>query len=128
VKKGRAKQADADAVLARITPTPDYEQLKGVDLIIEAVFEDRKVKAEATAKAAGRGRRQGGVRSNTVDAADHLARRRVEGPEELRRRALLLAGGEDDAGRDHHGREDRGSGARGRRSTMCGRSARRRSW
>ena len=51
VKKGRAKQEDADAVLARITATPDYEKLKGVDLVIEAVFEDRKVKAEATAKA-----------------------------------------------------------------------------
>jgi 3-hydroxyacyl-CoA dehydrogenase/enoyl-CoA hydratase/3-hydroxybutyryl-CoA epimerase len=51
VKKNRTTQAAADAVLARITPTPDYEQLKGVDMIIEAVFEDRKVKAEATAKA-----------------------------------------------------------------------------
>ncbi len=51
IKKGRAKQADADALLARITPTPDYEKLKGVDLVIEAVFEDRTVKAEATAKA-----------------------------------------------------------------------------
>ena len=38
-------------LLARITPTPDYDALKGVDLVIEAVFEDRKVKAEATAKA-----------------------------------------------------------------------------
>jgi 3-hydroxyacyl-CoA dehydrogenase/enoyl-CoA hydratase/3-hydroxybutyryl-CoA epimerase len=51
IKRGRAKQADADALLARITATPDYDQLKGVDLVIEAVFEDRKVKAEATAKA-----------------------------------------------------------------------------
>jgi 3-hydroxyacyl-CoA dehydrogenase/enoyl-CoA hydratase/3-hydroxybutyryl-CoA epimerase len=51
VKKNRTTQAAADAVLARITPTGDYEQLKGVDMIIEAVFEDRKVKAEATAKA-----------------------------------------------------------------------------
>ena len=51
VKKNRTTQAAADAVLARITPTPDYEKLKGADLIIEAVFEDRKVKAEATAKA-----------------------------------------------------------------------------
>ena len=30
--------------------TSDYEKLKGVDLVIEAVFEDRKVKAEAIAK------------------------------------------------------------------------------
>jgi 3-hydroxyacyl-CoA dehydrogenase/enoyl-CoA hydratase/3-hydroxybutyryl-CoA epimerase len=51
IKKGRATQAAADAVLARIMPTGDYEKLKGVDLIIEAVFEDRAVKAEATAKA-----------------------------------------------------------------------------
>jgi 3-hydroxyacyl-CoA dehydrogenase/enoyl-CoA hydratase/3-hydroxybutyryl-CoA epimerase len=51
IKRGRAKQADADALLARITATPDYDRLKGVDLVIEAVFEDRKVKAEATAKA-----------------------------------------------------------------------------
>jgi 3-hydroxyacyl-CoA dehydrogenase/enoyl-CoA hydratase/3-hydroxybutyryl-CoA epimerase len=51
IKRGRAKQADADALLARITATPDYDKLKGVDLVIEAVFEDRKVKAEATAKA-----------------------------------------------------------------------------
>jgi 3-hydroxyacyl-CoA dehydrogenase/enoyl-CoA hydratase/3-hydroxybutyryl-CoA epimerase len=51
VKKNRTTQAAADAVLARITPTGDYEALKGVDMIIEAVFEDRKVKAEATAKA-----------------------------------------------------------------------------
>src|SRR5258708_6569421 len=51
IKRGRAKQADADALLARITATPDYEKLKGADFVIEAVFEDRKVKAEATAKA-----------------------------------------------------------------------------
>ncbi len=51
VNKGRAKAADRDALLARITATPDYGKLAGCDLIIEAVFEDRKVKAEATAKA-----------------------------------------------------------------------------
>jgi len=51
IKKNRTTQAAADAVLGRINPTPDYDKLKGVDMIIEAVFEDRKVKAEATAKA-----------------------------------------------------------------------------
>src|SRR6185312_15899537 len=40
-----------DATLARITATSDYGALKDVDLIVEAVFEDRKVKAEATEKA-----------------------------------------------------------------------------
>ena len=51
IAKGRAKPADRDALLARITATPDYDKLAGCDLVIEAVFEDRKVKAEATAKA-----------------------------------------------------------------------------
>ena len=36
---------------ARIKATADYAELKGCDLIIEAVFEDRAVKAEATSKA-----------------------------------------------------------------------------
>ena len=51
INKGRAASADRDALLAKITATADYGALKGCDLIVEAVFEDRKVKAEATAKA-----------------------------------------------------------------------------
>ena len=51
VAKGRAKPADKDALLARITPAADYAALKGCDLVVEAVFEDRGVKAEATKKA-----------------------------------------------------------------------------
>ncbi|MBV0890642.1 enoyl-CoA hydratase/isomerase family protein [Paracoccus sp. Z118] len=38
-------------VLARITATTDYGALEGCDLIVEAVFEDPKVKAEVTARA-----------------------------------------------------------------------------
>ena len=37
-------------VLARINATTDYAALAGCDLIVEAVFEDPKVKAEVTAK------------------------------------------------------------------------------
>ena len=51
IAKGRAKTADKDALLARIKATADYAELNGCDLIIEAVFEDRAVKAEATRKA-----------------------------------------------------------------------------
>ena len=36
--------------LARITATTDYAALEGCDLIVEAVFEDMKVKAEVTAR------------------------------------------------------------------------------
>src|SRR6201981_1814446 len=51
IKKGRAKEADRDAILSPITARADYTALKDCDLIIEAVFEDRKVKAETYAKA-----------------------------------------------------------------------------
>ena len=51
IAKGRAKSADRDALLAKIHATSDYEALKGCDLVIEAVFEDRGVKQEATQKA-----------------------------------------------------------------------------
>ena len=40
-----------DAALARITATPDYAALAGCDLVVEAVFEDPAVKAEATRRA-----------------------------------------------------------------------------
>ena len=51
VDKGRAAAADRDALLGRITATADYGALKDCDLVIEAVFEDRKVKAETIKKA-----------------------------------------------------------------------------
>jgi 3-hydroxyacyl-CoA dehydrogenase / enoyl-CoA hydratase / 3-hydroxybutyryl-CoA epimerase len=50
VAKGRMKSAERDGLLSLITPTPDYGALKDCDLVIEAVFEDRKVKAEVIAK------------------------------------------------------------------------------
>ena len=47
----RASTAEKKAeVLNRITATTDYAELAGVDLIVEAVFEDPKVKAEVTGK------------------------------------------------------------------------------
>ena len=51
VNRGRASAAARDALLTRIVPTYDYAKLSGCDLVIEAVFEDRKIKAETIAKA-----------------------------------------------------------------------------
>ena len=51
VAKGRATTAEKDALLARINATTDYAALKGCDLVLEAVFEDRAVKAEVTKRA-----------------------------------------------------------------------------
>ncbi len=46
VEKGRMEQADADAVLGRITPTLDYADLADCDLVIEAIDEDLDRKLE----------------------------------------------------------------------------------
>ncbi len=51
VKKGRSTAEKRDALLAGIQPTTKYEDLVGCDLVIEAVFEDRAIKAEVTKKA-----------------------------------------------------------------------------
>jgi 3-hydroxyacyl-CoA dehydrogenase/enoyl-CoA hydratase/3-hydroxybutyryl-CoA epimerase len=48
IMKGRAKTADRDALLAKITPTATYADLKDVDLIVEAVFEQQDVKKAVT--------------------------------------------------------------------------------
>ena len=51
MKKGRSTADKRDALLARITPTTDYATLQGCDLVIEAVFEDRSIKADVTRQA-----------------------------------------------------------------------------
>jgi 3-hydroxyacyl-CoA dehydrogenase/enoyl-CoA hydratase/3-hydroxybutyryl-CoA epimerase len=50
VRKGRVSADDKTALLERITATDDYAKLKGCDLVIEAVFEDRDIKADVTKK------------------------------------------------------------------------------
>ena len=50
VARGRMMQEAADALLARIHPTADYAQLAGCELVIEAVFEKREIKADVTKK------------------------------------------------------------------------------
>jgi len=50
VKKGRMTVGSRDEFLARITATTDFALMEGCDLVIEAVFEDRGIKAEVTKK------------------------------------------------------------------------------
>ena len=51
VHKGRRSPDEADAALARIRPTTDYAHLAEVPVVVEAVFEDRAVKAEVIQRA-----------------------------------------------------------------------------
>jgi 3-hydroxybutyryl-CoA dehydrogenase len=46
VEKGKAEQADADAVRARIQPTIEYADLADCDIVIEAITEDLDAKLE----------------------------------------------------------------------------------
>jgi len=48
VKRKKTTEDQKAEVLGRITATTDYNALKDADLIIEAVFEDPKIKAEVT--------------------------------------------------------------------------------
>jgi 3-hydroxyacyl-CoA dehydrogenase/enoyl-CoA hydratase/3-hydroxybutyryl-CoA epimerase len=46
VKRGRTTLEKGEALLQRITPTADYNDLAGCDMIIEAVFESMQLKQE----------------------------------------------------------------------------------
>ncbi len=48
VSKGRLDAAKAEAALALIQTTDNHADLQGCDIVIEAVFEDRAIKAKAT--------------------------------------------------------------------------------
>lgn len=44
VQRGKVSQEKGDELLARITPTDSYDDLQGVDIVIEAVFENAELK------------------------------------------------------------------------------------
>jgi 3-hydroxyacyl-CoA dehydrogenase/enoyl-CoA hydratase/3-hydroxybutyryl-CoA epimerase len=48
VAKSQLSQDGAAAILARIKPTTDYKDFAGCEMVIEAVFEDRALKADVT--------------------------------------------------------------------------------
>ena len=51
ISRGKSTEAKRDDLLARITPTADYADLAGCDLIVEAVFEKVSLKHEVFAQA-----------------------------------------------------------------------------
>ncbi|MFQ5563010.1 MAG: 3-hydroxyacyl-CoA dehydrogenase NAD-binding domain-containing protein [Parvularculaceae bacterium] len=50
VSRDKVTKEKGQALIDRITPTTDYDDLKDVDLIIEAVFEDPDIKADVIKK------------------------------------------------------------------------------
>ncbi|MBI1250253.1 MAG: 3-hydroxyacyl-CoA dehydrogenase [Alphaproteobacteria bacterium] len=65
VSRGKLTKEKGDALLALITPTTDYSQIAGVDLVVEAVFENPALKAEVTKKAEAHLREDAVFGSNT---------------------------------------------------------------
>ncbi len=51
LSRGQLTQEKYDALLASVVATTDYDQIKGSDLVIEAVFENREIKADVTKRA-----------------------------------------------------------------------------
>ena len=51
IDRGRMDGGTAEETLARIQTTTDYADLAGCELVVEAVFEDREIKAGVTAQA-----------------------------------------------------------------------------
>ncbi|HYC98281.1 3-hydroxyacyl-CoA dehydrogenase NAD-binding domain-containing protein [Brevundimonas sp.] len=51
LSRGQLTQDKYDALLGSVTATTDYDLIKGSDLVIEAVFENREIKAEVTKRA-----------------------------------------------------------------------------
>lgn len=51
ISRGRSTAEKRDALLAKIRTTTSYADLSGCDLVIEAVFEDREIKAACTRQA-----------------------------------------------------------------------------
>jgi 3-hydroxyacyl-CoA dehydrogenase/enoyl-CoA hydratase/3-hydroxybutyryl-CoA epimerase len=50
IKRGYSTTEKAQSLLNMIHPTTDYAELEGCELVIEAVFENREIKAGVTAK------------------------------------------------------------------------------
>ncbi|MBD3837801.1 3-hydroxyacyl-CoA dehydrogenase NAD-binding domain-containing protein [Brevundimonas sp.] len=51
LSRGQMTQEKYDATLALVTSTTDYDHVKGSDLVVEAVFESREIKADVTKRA-----------------------------------------------------------------------------
>ncbi len=65
VAKSRMTQEKMDSILSLITPTAQASDLNGCDLIIEAVFESRELKAKVTQEAEAHMSPEGVFSSNT---------------------------------------------------------------
>ena len=82
-KRGLINKEKVDSTLKRVRATNDYKLLKGCDLIIEAVYEDRELKGEVTAKAEKQLEKDGVFASNTSTIPITILAKKVVSPEKF---------------------------------------------
>ena len=114
VKKGRAKQGEGDAIMSRITATADYNAHQGLRPRHRGRVRGPQGQGRDLCQGAAAAEERRDLRLQHLDPADQLAGRGVQGPGQVHRHPLLLAGREDDAGRDHPRQEHRRRRARDR--------------
>ena len=127
VERGKTTQEKGDALLALITPTTDPAAAAGADLVIEAVFEDPKVKAQVFAEIEPHLADGALLGSNTSTLPITELAEGVSRPADFIGLHFFSPRGQDAAAGDHQGRADRPTRRSTARSTSPSRSARRRS-
>lgn len=66
VEQGKMKESEKNAILRNIYPTEDYNDFKDLDIIIEAVFEDKELKKQVIREATSGLKKNGLMASNTT--------------------------------------------------------------
>ena len=120
IAKGRAKESERDAILSRITATPDYNAISGLRSRHRGRVRGSQDQGRDLCQGAAADEEGGDLRFQHLDAADQFAGGRIQGSGQVHRHPLLLAGREDDAGRDHRRQEHRRRRAR-HRARLCAR-------
>ena len=106
VEKNRMTTAEAEKVLSFIKPSAELSDLADCDLIIEAVFENRDLKAQVTRETEGRIAATAVFASNTSTLPISGLAQASARPAQFHRAALFLASRQDGPGRDHQGSND----------------------
>ena len=122
LSKEKISQADHDAALGRIRGVAALEDLKGADILLEAVPEDLETKRELYEKLHALCDEEVIFATNT-SSLSVTALSAVSGrPTQVRRHALLQSGAGDEAGRDRaRARDQRRDGAGGHRPRRAAR-------
>ena len=104
--QGRITKSVAEETLRALDATEDAADLAGCDMIIEAVFEDRELKAKVTREAEARALAGALICSNTSTLPITGLAKAVEEAGKLHRASLLFACRQDAARRDHRRQGD----------------------